>query len=80
MTKDTWFKTHPQDRKFPEHYLKPLSSIEFVGRMVSAPNNIHDFLELKFGSGVIEHPAYPNPQIMAMHGLAEGPTEPTENR
>lgn len=73
MTKDTWFKTHQQDREFPEHYLKPLSTIEFVGRMVSAPNNIHDFLELKFGVGVVENPEYPNPQKMVMHGLPRGP-------
>lgn len=63
MTKDTWFPTHKQDREFPEHFLRPLSSIEFLGRQVSAPNNIRDFLELKFGKGAIETPEYPNPRV-----------------
>ncbi|XP_046999678.1 fukutin-related protein [Schistocerca americana] len=61
MTKDTWFPTHKQDREFPEHFLKPLSTIEFIGRKVSAPNNIRDFLELKFGKGAVENPEYPDP-------------------
>lgn len=73
MTKDTWFKSHRQDREFPEHYLKPLSSIDFVGRSVSAPNNIHDFLELKFGEGAIENPVYPNPHKMASLGYKTFP-------
>ncbi|GLH07305.1 Fukutin-related protein [Gryllus bimaculatus] len=61
MTKDTWFPTHKQDREFPEYFLHPMSSIEFIGRQVPAPNNIRDFLELKFGKNVIENPEYPNP-------------------
>ncbi|KAH8040337.1 hypothetical protein HPB51_010117 [Rhipicephalus microplus] len=65
MTKDTWFKSHPQDREFPEHFLKPLSSILFVGVFASAPNNVTQFLELKFGKGVIEKPQYPNPALLA---------------
>lgn len=73
MTKDTWFKNHRQDTEFPEHYLKPLSTIDFVGKAVSTPNNIHDFLELKFGEGVIETPEYPNPYKMTLHGLSRGP-------
>ncbi|XP_026283008.1 ribitol 5-phosphate transferase FKRP [Frankliniella occidentalis] len=64
MTKDTWFPTHKQDREFPAHYLNPLATIPFVGQNVSAPNNIREFLELKFGSGVIENPAYPNPTLL----------------
>ncbi|RZF40623.1 hypothetical protein LSTR_LSTR007506 [Laodelphax striatellus] len=72
MTKNTWFKTHPQDREFPEHFLKPLSSIEFIGRTVSSPNNIHDFLELKFGEGVIENPEYPNPQKLSIKSQLNG--------
>ncbi|XP_071169079.1 ribitol 5-phosphate transferase FKRP-like [Mytilus edulis] len=60
MTKNTWFKTHPQDMEFPEHYLKPLITIPFIGRNVSAPNHFKDFLELKFGKGVIQNPKYPN--------------------
>uniref|UniRef100_T1I9E1 Uncharacterized protein n=2 Tax=Rhodnius prolixus TaxID=13249 RepID=T1I9E1_RHOPR len=69
MTKGTWLHTHKQDMEFPQHFLKPLSTIEFVGRTVSAPNNIHDFLELKFGKGAIENPVYPNPSKMAIFGL-----------
>lgn len=60
MTKNTWFKTHPQDTEFPEHYLKPLTNISFIGRNVSAPNSVKEFLEFKFGKGVIENPRYPN--------------------
>ncbi|EDV27981.1 uncharacterized protein TRIADDRAFT_14979, partial [Trichoplax adhaerens] len=62
MTKDTWFKTHKQDMKFPTQFIKPLQKIWFLGMMVSAPNNYTKFLELKFGEGVIEHPQYPNPK------------------
>jgi len=64
MTKDTWFPTHKQDREFPEHFLHPMASIEFIGQKVPAPNNIRDFLEFKFGKGVIENPQYPYPQKM----------------
>lgn len=61
MTKKTWFETHRQDREFPAHYLKPLETIDFIGIKASAPNNVRDFLEFKFGKGVIENPQYPNP-------------------
>lgn len=64
MTKDTWFKTHKQDREFPAHFLNPLSTISFIGLNVSAPNNIREFLELKFGRGAIEKPAYPNERLL----------------
>jgi len=60
MTKDTWFKTHRQDREFPESFIQPLGKISFVGVNVSAPNDIRGFLDLKFGSGVIENPRLPN--------------------
>lgn len=60
MTKNTWFKTHRQDTEFPELYLKPLTTIEFIGMNVSAPNSVKSFLEYKFGKGVIENPRYPN--------------------
>lgn len=60
MTKNTWFKTHRQDTEFPEHFLIPLTKIPFVGVMVSAPNNVKQFLEFKFGEGVIEQPRFPN--------------------
>lgn len=62
MTKNTWFKTHKQDTEFPEHFLRPLTQIEFAGLKASAPNNVRKFLEYKFGKGVIESPRYPNQQ------------------
>lgn len=61
MTKNTWLKTHRQDMEFPESFLRPTTTISFVGMQAAAPNNIRDFLELKFGEGVIESPKYPNP-------------------
>ncbi|XP_072390310.1 ribitol 5-phosphate transferase FKRP [Diabrotica undecimpunctata] len=60
MTKDSWY-THHKNMEFPEIFLHPMSSIEFVGRSVPSPNNIRDFLELKFGKGAIETPEYPDP-------------------
>ncbi|XP_041360709.1 fukutin-related protein-like [Gigantopelta aegis] len=60
MTKHTWMKSHRQDTEFPERFLKPLTKINFAGMNVSAPNNVKEFLELKFGIGVIESPKYPN--------------------
>lgn len=60
MTKDSWFTSH-KNMEFPENFLHPMSSIEFIGRQVPSPNNIRDFLELKFGKGAIENPEYPNP-------------------
>lgn len=63
MTKKTWFPDHPQDIEFPEHYLKPLTTIEFVGIEAPAPNNVKEFLELKFGKGCVENPEYPNSKL-----------------
>lgn len=60
MTKKTWIKTHKQDTEFPEHFLRPLTWIDFAGLKASAPNNVRKFLEYKFGKGVIESPKYPN--------------------
>lgn len=60
MTKDSWFTSHKR-MEFPENFLHPMSSIEFAGRSVPSPNNIRDFLELKFGRGAIENPEYPDP-------------------
>lgn len=60
MTKDTWFGTHRQDTEFPERFLQPLTKIKFAGTMASAPNNVTEFLEYKFGKGVIDKPKYPN--------------------
>ena len=59
MTKDFWFDTHRQDVEFPEKYLKPTVRIPFVGADMAAPNNAKEFLELKFGKGVVENPRYP---------------------
>jgi hypothetical protein len=39
-----------------------MASIDFIGQKVPAPNNIRDYLEFKFGKGVIENPQYPDPQ------------------
>ena len=60
MTKSTWFKTHRQDTEFPVHYLKPLTKLQFLGVEASVPNHWREFLELKFGKGVIENPKYPD--------------------
>ncbi|CAG9860095.1 unnamed protein product [Phyllotreta striolata] len=60
MARDSWYTTH-KNMEFPENFLHPMSSIEFVGRNVPSPNNIRDFLELKFGKGAIEIPEYPDP-------------------
>ena len=60
MTKNTWMKGHRQDMAFAEKYLQPLDKISFVGMEASAPNNWKEFLELKFGEGVIENPKFPD--------------------
>ncbi|CAH0392515.1 unnamed protein product [Bemisia tabaci] len=65
MTKNSWFKSHVQDKEFPETFLKPLASIPFLGEVVSAPNNIREFLAFKFGADAINKPAYPNPSKLA---------------
>ena len=55
-----WFETHRQDMPFPASFIDPLDAIEFIGvPAVSVPNNRVAFLELKFGKGVVESPAYP---------------------
>ncbi|XP_076356196.1 ribitol 5-phosphate transferase FKRP [Tachypleus tridentatus] len=64
MTKNTWFKNHPQDREFPEHFLYPLEKLQFVGIMASVPNNVKGFLELKFGKGAVDNPQYPVPSVL----------------
>ncbi|KAG5883704.1 hypothetical protein JTB14_007423 [Gonioctena quinquepunctata] len=63
MVKDSWFTSH-RNMEFPENFLHPMSSIDFIGRSVPSPNNIRDFLELKFGKGAIENPEYPDPGKM----------------
>ncbi|ELT87818.1 hypothetical protein CAPTEDRAFT_194206 [Capitella teleta] len=64
MTKDSWMKGHRQDMEFPESYLQPLVKIPFVGLQASAPNHWRQFLEMKFGPGVIEHPRYPDANVV----------------
>ncbi|XP_015521728.1 fukutin-related protein isoform X1 [Neodiprion virginianus] len=56
MMKDAWFL---KNKDFPEQFLHPMSSIEFAGRQVPCPNNIRDFLEIKYYKGVIENPEVP---------------------
>lgn len=63
MVKDSWFTSH-KNMDFAESYLHPMSSIDFIGRTVPSPNNIRDFLELKYGKGCIENPEYPDPNKM----------------
>ncbi|XP_042234000.1 fukutin-related protein-like [Homarus americanus] len=65
-----WTTGHRQDIDFPEHFLRPLASVNFAGVMASAPNNVRDFLELKFGAGVIETPQYPNPDVRLPHNIS----------
>lgn len=63
MTRDSWFTSH-KNMEFPDRFLHPMSSIQFIGSQVPTPNNIRDFLELKFGKGAIENPQYSNPYIL----------------
>lgn len=62
MVKDMWFISN-KNMEFPEHFLHPMSTIEFVGRQVPSPNNIRDFLELKFGRNTVENPQVFNPKM-----------------
>jgi len=64
MTKDTWFNSHRQDTEFPESFIHPLRRMSFVGINVSVPNNVRQFLEFKFGVGVIENPHLPNAEAV----------------
>uniref|UniRef100_UPI00358EBA8E ribitol 5-phosphate transferase FKRP isoform X2 n=1 Tax=Myxine glutinosa TaxID=7769 RepID=UPI00358EBA8E len=61
MIRESWIKSHPQDRAFPESFLVPLDKLGFAGIQANVPNNHRQFLELKFGRGVIENPQFPNP-------------------
>ncbi|XP_043477314.1 fukutin-related protein [Leptopilina heterotoma] len=56
MIRDAWFM---RNRDFPEQFLHPMSTIDFAGRQVPSPNNIRDFLEIKYYKGVIENPEIP---------------------
>jgi len=64
MTKNTWFKSHPQDTEFPESFIHPLGKVSFIGVNVSAPNDVRRFLDFKFGIGVIENPRLPNTEAV----------------
>lgn len=59
MTRDGWYTSH-RNMEFPEQFLHPMSSIEFISKNVPSPNNIRDFLELKFGKGSVENAQYPD--------------------
>jgi len=77
MTKDFWFETHRQDTEFPERFLTPTTRVPFAGIQVAAPNHARDFLELKFGPGVIETPRYPKGPPMEL--LVRGKERPLLN-
>lgn len=59
MAKDTWFTNH-KNVEFPDNFLHPMSSIEFFGLQVPCPNNIVDFLELKYERYVLENWSFPD--------------------
>lgn len=59
MVRDAWFTSH-KNMEFSDRFLHPMSSIEFLGRHVPCPNNIRDFLEMKYGRSAIENPRYPD--------------------
>lgn len=61
MSRDLYFDSY-KNMEFADHFLHPMSSIEFIGRSVPCPNNVREFLENKFGVGSIENPEYPNPR------------------
>lgn len=65
MTKATWLG-HPQDVEFPERFLLPTVPLPFAGFTAMGPNNPREFLELKFGPGVVEEPEYPNPAVLSL--------------
>ncbi|XP_071540682.1 ribitol 5-phosphate transferase FKRP [Panulirus ornatus] len=65
-----WTTGHRQDIDFPEHFLRPFASVNFAGVLASAPNNVRDFLELKFGTGAIETPQYPNPDVRLPYNMS----------
>ncbi|XP_003214073.2 fukutin-related protein, partial [Meleagris gallopavo] len=65
MTKETWLG-HPQDVEFPERFLLPTVPLPFAGFTAMGPNNAREFLELKFGPGVVEEPEYPNPAVVRL--------------
>ncbi|KAJ8686659.1 hypothetical protein QAD02_022453 [Eretmocerus hayati] len=72
MMRDSWFLNN---RDFPEQFLHPMSNFDFVGRQVPSPNNVRDFLEIKFFKGVIENPELTSKiPIDRNHFLRDGDT------
>jgi len=69
MTKNTWFETHRQDTEFPESFVQWLEQIKFIGVNASIPNNAKQFLELKFGVGVIDNPRFPNDAKVSLSNI-----------
>ena len=59
MTKDSWFENHKQDCEFPEQFIKSMTKLRFIGWDAYVPKNYVQFLEFKFGVGVIDQPKYP---------------------
>lgn len=59
MTKDSWFENHKQDCEFPEQFIKSMTKLKFIGWDAYVPKNYVQFLEFKFGVGVIDQPKYP---------------------
>ena len=51
--------SHRQDTAFPRRFLEPLARIAFAGANASCPNSHVEFLEYKFGAGVVGNPRYP---------------------
>ncbi|XP_014671905.1 PREDICTED: fukutin-related protein-like [Priapulus caudatus] len=52
------------DREFPARFLEPIGQVVFGGVDVCAPNRVREFLERKYGAGVIERPVYPNASMV----------------
>jgi hypothetical protein len=65
MTKDTWFADHRQDCPFPEKFLMPRREMTLGGVLVYGPRDPVEFLEYKFGQGVVEEPQYPRPKLLS---------------
>lgn len=58
---NTFLVKYSTNRDFPDRFLHPMSSIEFLGRFVPTPNNINDFLEIQFSKDYLEDFKYPQP-------------------
>lgn len=59
VVKGQWNTGHKQDTSFPSSFLEPLGRLPFGSQYnASVPGKPREFLEYKFGEGVIEHPMY----------------------